>query len=420
MVAASAIVVTTGCDDWLTVKNPTVIDAGTVDPVEDAPTFARSAMNNLFDAFDDAIVYGAWFSGEAWEGDSFPTRTDVGRRNIDYSETTGTTNSSVNGDVYAPLARAIATGERVQELLADASDVSSNINIARSAFASGYGIQLEAELFCQVVISSGPHNLGAPLTSQQGAAEAEKRFRKVIEVGTANGTTEGKNLAMAAQVGLARALLFQGKNGEAATEAAKVPADFKFEAPKLDDASYRAALGNTVYSFTLARPALVVPPYYRDLKDSRVTSELGPSPAWPLKAQDNFLDFYRQTKYKNWDADIRLASGLEARYIAAEAMLKAGDPGEALALIAERKAAGGADAAAGPGGSTLKQLLDQKARDFYLEGTHMGDWRRNPDDTPYVPASGTDYYNTSEGGKFGTQTCMPMPSAEVLNNDNFK
>src|SRR5690606_16172275 len=100
------------CDSLMEVDNPTVIDASTVDPVQDAPTFAQSALNNLWDAFDDAIIYGGWFSGEIWEGDSFPTRTDIGRRNIDFAEGTGTTNGTVDDEVYAPLARAIATGER--------------------------------------------------------------------------------------------------------------------------------------------------------------------------------------------------------------------------------------------------------------------------------------------------------------------
>lgn len=62
-VAASILVTAAGCDSFLEVKNPTVIDASTVDPLADAPTFALSALNNLFNAFDNFIVYGAWFSG---------------------------------------------------------------------------------------------------------------------------------------------------------------------------------------------------------------------------------------------------------------------------------------------------------------------------------------------------------------------
>jgi hypothetical protein len=422
--AASILVTAAGCDSYLEVKNPTVIDASTVDPVADAPTFSLSALNNLFNAFDDFIVYGAWFSGEAWEGDTFPTRTDIARRTIDFVEGVETTNSTVPGDIYNPLARAISTGENVQVLLADLPDATSNINLVRATYASATGILFESELFCQTVISSSLTNLGVPLTSVEGAAAAEERFKRVITQGTAVNTPEALMLANAARVGLARALLFQGKNAEAVAAAGEVPASFEFLAPKVDDPSNRGALGNTVYSFTLSRQSLVVPPYYRALNDPRVTSNLTITASGPAKAQDNFFDFHRQTKYTGWGDDIRLASGLEARYLAAEAQLNLGNPAPALALIADRRAVGGA-AACGDDivfvttRGTMTDLLDQKARDFFLEGTKMGDWRRNPLAAPYVPPAGSPYYNTSEGGVFGGQTCMPLPDDEILNNPNF-
>ena len=206
-----------------TVDNPTVIDAGTVDPAEDAPTFAQSALNNLFDAFDDAIVYGAWFSGEAWEGDSFPTRTDIGRRNIDFVEGTGSTNGTLDTDIYSPLARAIATGERVQDLLAEESGPAADLNVARAAFASGYATLLEAELFCTVVISSGQDDLGDPLTSEQGAAEAATRFQRVIDLTAGQSSADAALLGTAARVGLARARLLQGDYAGAIAAAGQVP-----------------------------------------------------------------------------------------------------------------------------------------------------------------------------------------------------
>ncbi|MQA92318.1 MAG: hypothetical protein GEU90_19170 [Gemmatimonas sp.] len=414
--ALSATIGVTGCDNWMDVLNPELIDATTIDPVQDAPTFAQSAMNNLFDAFDDAIVYGGWFSGEIWEGDTFPTRTDIGRRNIDAGPD-GSLNVTLNDDIYEPLAIAIATGEQIQELLAEVEDAASNINMARGIFASGYGILFEAEHFCTVVISTSLDNLGSPLTPLEGAAEAAERFRSAIQVAGASTDEIGPDLVNASRVGLARALLFRGEYAEAAAVAAEVPADFEFIAPKVDDLSNRAALGNTVFAFTLDRQVIVVPPYYRDLNDDRITSVLEQTAEFPLKTQDSFLDFYRQTKHTEWNASIRLASGLEARYIAAEAELKAGNPAVAAALIAERATAGGDDSVFNPSGDTLTDLLDQKARDFYLEGVHMGDWQRNPD-APYVPASGTPYYDET-GGVFGTQTCMPLPDDEVLNNPSF-
>ena len=414
--AASLALVATACDDFLSVDNPTVIEASTIDPVADAPTFANSALNNFYVAADNVAVYQAWFTGEAWVGDTFPTRNDIAKRQIDF------TNGTASGEVFTPLARAIATGERTLELLADATPgAATSLNVARAAFASGYGIQFMAETFCQVVISNGleKEDLGSPITPVAGAAEAAIRFRRVIEAAQQASGAEATRLLNAARVGLARAELFQGNYAAAIAAAQLVPKDFEYIIPRVDDPSNRGSLGNTVFAFSRDRPSLVVPPYIRALNDPRIESVLGGG-GFPTKTQGNDLDFYRQQKYLDYGADIRLASGLEARYIIAEAQLKQNNPAAALALIAERSIPGTADGddfASDPN-STLTELLDQRARDFYLEAQHMGTWLRNPGATPYVYKAGTAYY-AEAGSTVGNQTCFPVPSAEVLNNPNF-
>ena len=93
----------------------------------------------------------------------------------------------------------------------------------------------------------------------------------------------------------------------------------------------------------------------------------------------------------------------------------------AVALIAERAAAGSAvdgDDFADTPDDVLTELLDQRARDFYLEGQHMGTWLRNGYETPYVYRPGTAYY-AEAGSTVGTQTCLVVPDDEVLNNPNF-
>jgi len=401
------------CDDFLDVPDPTVIDAGTIDPVNDLPTFAVSALQDLFTALDDIIVYSAWFSGEAWVGDTFPTRNDIGRRVVEY------TNGTLTTEIYEPISFAISTNERVLELMAE-NNVDNDEVATMANLGSGWAILLEAENFCQVVVSSGLHNLGSAMTPAEGMATAIARFDAAIAAGTAGGFDE---MVQAAWVGKARAHLFRGENAEAIAAAANVDADFEYEVPKVDDPSNRGRLGNTVWSFTLARSALVVPPYYRALNDDRVAFEL-----WldandnPVKSQGNDFDFYAQDVYPGWGASLILASGLEARYIAAEAALKDGDPAPAIALIAEREdptSETGDDIDFVADTGTLVQLLDQKARDLFLRGTHLGDWRRNPDSTPYVPPAGSEYYATQFGAAFGNVTCLPIPRSEVDNNPNF-
>lgn len=415
--AASLALVATACDDFLTVRNPTVIEASTIDPVADAATFANSALNNFYVAADNVAVYQAWFTGEAWVGDTFPTRNDIAKRQIDFA------NGTLSGEVFNPLARAVATGERTLDLLAGATPgAATSLNIARAAFASGYGIQYMAETFCQVVISKGLEeaDLGAPITPAAGAAEAATRFQRVIDAAGQAGTgAEATRLLNAARVGLARARLFQGDYAGAIAAAQLVPAAFVYNIPRVDDPSNRGSLGNTVFAFSRDRASLVVPPYIRALNDPRTASTLGGT-GFPVKSQGNDLDFYRQVKYGDYGADMRLASGLEARYIIAEAELKRNNPAPALALIAERNVAGTADGddfASDPN-SVLTELLDQRARDFYLEAQHMGTWLRNGDATPYVYRAGSAYY-AEPNVNVGTQTCMPVPQVEVDNNPNF-
>jgi hypothetical protein len=62
--------------------------------------------------------------------------------------------------------------------------------------------------------------------------------------------------------------------------------------------------------------------------------------------------------------------------------------------------------------------MDQRAREFWLEMKHLGDWQRNPTATPYVGAAGTPYYKPAQGA-FGSATCFPIPISEITANPNF-
>lgn len=403
-----------GCENFLEVENPTVIDAGTIDPTEDATTFALSAQTNLFDAFDNLAVYGAWFTGEAYVGETVLQRNEIARR------LTVDNNTILASDVYRPLALAIASNERLLELLGSEPEADARVSVARAAMSAGFAIEMMAETFCQGVISSGLHNLGAPLTPAQTAERAVARFQQAIELGTAAGA-EAAPIVNAARVGLARAYLQLGSYALAAQTAEQVPAGFVFNVARAADASAQDRLGNTVFYYTLTRPSLVVPPAYRALNDPRVPSALAMVNGQPAKTFGNGLDFHRQTKYTGFATPMRLASGLHARYIVAEAKLKLDDPAAAQALVAERRAAGSAASAPTTGltgDPLLVELLDQKARDFYLEATLLGDWQRNPTATPFVIPAGSEWYVPGNGA-VGSQTCLPIPAEEKLNNPNF-
>lgn len=406
VLAASLALQLAACEGAMEVRNPNIVVADEVDPEQDAATFARSAFQNLATAYGGIVVYTAWFTNEARVGDTFPTRNEYGRRLIDNR------NGTHNSEVWAPLALAMESSEGVLDILEGKSDV----NVARAALTAGYSALLMAEAFCQGAIRvDRSAEYAQPQSKDQMLDHAIKRFLAAISAGDAAGGAEGTSLANAARVGLARAYLFKGDNANAVSAANQVPDDFNFNLNYVDDASARGRLSNNVHIFSNARESLVVGPEWRQIADDgdeRIKYIDG-----ERMAQDGVHNFYIQQKYPNYAAPIRLASGLEARYIAAEA---SGDVTEQLALINERRAEFGQAPYAGPNdaNSVLTELLFQKGLDFWLEAKRMGDWRRNPDNVKFIIKPSDEYYKP-DVGPMGSDTCFPLPAAETDHNPNF-
>src|SRR5574342_2947 len=100
---AAGVLVLGGCTDWLSVKNPTVIDNDALDPVADAALLAKSAQQNFASAYGHLIVYSSWFTGETDVSETFPTRNGFRRRQVAIQ------NASLSGDVWQPLSQAVAS-----------------------------------------------------------------------------------------------------------------------------------------------------------------------------------------------------------------------------------------------------------------------------------------------------------------------
>jgi starch-binding outer membrane protein, SusD/RagB family len=407
--AAGAVFVlgATACgDDFVTVTNPNVIDAATVDPTASGALLAFSAQQNFVDMFGVLAMYGGWFSGEANVSDTFPTRNEFGIRNIT------DLNGSLNGDVWAPLSRAIASAKTVLDL--ELPNPTSNLSLARAATFRGFAMLQMASDFCTGTFSSGPElNTNAMLDS------ASFWFTRAIEVGRANATADGVALANASLVGRARAKLQRGDNAGAAADANAVPAGFTFNLRYTDDLANRNRLSNDLWIFSFTRGSISVAPWYRQ-NDPRVTYRVpGGSPPPSAVGQDDVPGgFHQQTKFPGFDSPMRLASKLEADYIAAEA---SANVEQQLALIAARRAANGRPAYSGPtdAASVKTELFNQRALEFYLEGKRVADFRRSPTSVaPTVTAAGQPYFKPGYGNT-GTDTCYPIPRTERDNNPNM-
>jgi hypothetical protein len=388
--------------DFLKVTNPNVIDASTVDPASGATALALSAQQNFATAIGWLAMYGAWFTGEANVSDTFPTRNEFGFRTV------ADLNGSLNGDVWAPMQLAAASAKQVLDLTLP--NATSNINLARAATFRGFAVLQLATDFCSATLSSGPE-----LTTAQLLDTAQAWFTRGIEVGRTNATADGIALANAALVGRARARLQKGDNAGAATDAAAVPAGFEFNLRYTDDQANRTRLSNRLWQFSFDRGSISVAPWYRQ-NDPRVPFRL-PAQA-TAQGQDAVPGgFHQQTKFPTYASPIRLASKLEADYIAAEA----GSTDAQLALIAARRAAVGLAAYAGAtdAASVRTELFNQRAMEFYLEGRRLADFRRAPTAVVSITPAGAPFFKPGYPNT-GTQTCYPIPRAERDNNPNMK
>jgi len=401
----AALLSITGCtDSFFTITDPDELQASAIDPEADGPALARSAFQNLADAYGNVALYVAWWAYEARVGDTFPTRNEFGRRFID------DTNGTLNTEGWSPLVLAASTGEQSVGILQEVG----GLPLAIAAFTEGYALVLMAETFCEGTVAADPSTPGPRMSTQELLDLAVERLTTANTQGKASGTDEGDQLATAAMVGIARAQLQAGNKSAAAAAAAQVPADFEFDLKYVDDAANRGRLGNNLWNFTTARTSLVVPPEYiamADAGDPRISYE----DAGKL-AQDSELEFIKQQKFTGYGSPIRLASGLEARYIAAEA---SGSMTDQLALINERRAVGNqGDFSSSDPAAVFSELMEQRVRDFWLEGKKMGDYRRNGDAVPYFLPDNSEYYKSGVGN-VGTQKCWPVPDVEKRTNPNF-
>jgi hypothetical protein len=405
LASAALVAGLAGCSDYLTVKDPTVIEVETLDPVADAPVLANSAVQNLAAAYGWLIMYTSWMAGETDVAETFPTRNEFGLRAVDPS------NGSLSADVWFPLSQTVASSYLMLEKELPTPD--TNTNYQKVHFSLAWSFLFMAEAFCQGTVRSGP-----PLTTAAMLDSAIVHFTAAQNIGVAAATIESNSMANAALVGRARAKLQKGDKPGALADANAVPAAFNYNLAYFDDLSFRDRLGNRLWQFVANRGSMAIAPAWR-VTDPRVPQRVAPSNLLPQDANytvDRGLPYVIQNKYPGFATPIRLASKMEADYIAAEACGTATQ----LALIATRRTANGQPAYTGPTdpASALAEFETQRGLEFFLENKRLGDLARNGAAVLFVPVPGSTYFKPGFT-TVGNQTCFPLPITETDNNPNF-
>src|SRR3954469_7554043 len=142
--------VTTGCDKFVTVKNPNNLETDAVDPDRDASLLSQSVFNRFVtgtgtsSSLEYSYVLGAWFTNHARVGDTFPTRNAVGQRNIpDQSNETDAIWNSIGANI-----------QFARTTIASITPAGPTLDLARAWWVSGFSILEMTDNFCEGTIAA--------------------------------------------------------------------------------------------------------------------------------------------------------------------------------------------------------------------------------------------------------------------------
>jgi hypothetical protein len=434
MIKAGAIVLAcfgaAACSEFLTAENPGAVEEADVNN----PVYINLIANGPIFAYQFSHSENTYWNGqlsdELFNRAVFVEEGQIDRREM-YSDMT-----YINAFMYAPAQRARYSGEdaarRLKEILGDTA--TRDIRVARSLAYAGYGYIDLAEMMCSV-----PIDLGAPKQPEEAFADAISRFQEAITIATAYKAYQQsltpqvpanilaadsvKNFAL---VGAARAALNRNDKATAISFAQQVPADFNFWAYYTDNTTgqrnrtyERLTLGSNAYLLNTPFAAMTTDPRIPRIAG---TTGRGGTPLSP----PSYSTFSNTLAGANFAAlmSVKLASGLEARYIIAEAQ---GPTAATLAFVNERRAAGLQAPVTLAGDALMAELRDQRSRDFYLDNHRLGDLRRykkyyNVDLFPKGPYPGStsgQIYSEAANTLTTASDCWPLPTNEINGNPNI-
>jgi hypothetical protein len=422
---ALAVGAATGCENFLTADNPGAVEAEDLNNPAYAGLIGAGPVFGFQDANDDVVYWNGQLADELHNRAVFAEEGQIDRREL-FSDMT-----YINAFLYAPMQRARFLSEdavrRLTVILGDT--VGRDLRVARALAYGGYTYITLGEMMCTT-----PIDRSVPKTWDQMMDAAILKFDSAVVIATAAktylqtltpvttaitaaiaGTDSVRNFAL---VGAARASLDKNDKAKALTYAQQVPATFDFRAYYSNNTT--AQSNRTWDRLTNGKNAnLLNTPFAAMAGDPRVP-RIGGTTAnagTPL-SPSSYSTFNNTVAGADFAAtsSMRIASGLEARYIIAEAN---GPTAATLAFVNERRAAGLQAPTAATGDALMAELRDHRSRDFYLDGHRLGDLRRYKrfyqidlfPKGPYPGSTSGAIYNESID-------CWPLPTSEINDNPN--
>jgi hypothetical protein len=427
LVLTGALLAGGGCQGILDVQRPTAI---TPEEVARDTTLLAAIAQGAIEPFRTEYAWiahvGAGQTDEALLGHGWSPWNEYDDRTV----TPG--GGAYDGISYPFLQQArqntLGTVERLKALLGERA--ATNASYARANAYAGYSSLLIADHLCQIPIN------GVKKTPDEVRQIAIALFKEAATVGAAASASDVVNLA---NVGTARAYLGMGDRNNAIVFAKKVPADFRANVGYVSDPDFGHWTIYNIYNRVsgLRSPSEFTLGYadesYGTMNDLRVPFEKDSArKMFDSRPHDRFAHLpYLPSSFTGWtpggknmmteNAGVRFSSGLEARYIIAEASLNGGaggmTAGEVRTLIDERRAVGGLTLFTGSDAGLFDELIQQRKMDFMLAGFRMPDLLRykrfyGKDLWPKGKMEG--WLNGDYTQMYGTTECWPIGASERM------
>lgn len=400
------------CRDITTLEqtNPGQLGPGVFSPVN-ADLIVNSSRADFECAYNQYIVASGTFVDELANAISQVLNFDLDRRTITPASPVGTStcNAQQYAGAYTPLSVARASNDVAVSHLegwTDAQVPDRDHLIARASTYAGYSLVLLGEGMCSAALDLGPE-----MTPAQLFAAAVVRFDTAVAAATRASDDETLHLAL---LGRARTKLDLGNSAEAAADAEMIPPGFEVD---IDHDATATRRQNLVYIQTLQRAFASV--------DTAIQNRYAMAPPDPriavantgLLGSDGATVIWSALKDAKATSPQALAKYSEAQLIIAENDVNTGDLTGAVGIINALRTAAGQptfDPPSVTASVVMAEIVEQRRREFFLEGHRLGDIRRLS--LPLSPATGAPYVS---GGTYSDQSCFPLPNVERINNPNL-
>ena len=424
-VACAVIALLTACspDDILKVTDPDIIDPSSVSDAAGASSLRVGALarfNAATSGGESMFLYSGLLADEFRSSDTFSQRDETDQRRVQ------TSNANINTALRGVHQARVAALQAAQGL-AEFSPTRKG-ELAEMFFVQAFTETMLAEHFCSGIPLSTPGVFGEPLTTVQVLERAVAHADSALAVAATDTVALARSIANAAAIIKGRALLGLGQYAAAGAAVASVPLTYQYVNEQSQSSRDNGiwSLVNNARRYTVVDREGGNGINFISAADPRLVVDTG-----VVKGGfDASTTLFRQRLFPTRETPFAVATGVEAKLIVAEALIKAGNGAAALDTLNKIRAGvvkleNTANAPVLPAltlqvgeAAQIDQLMRERAFWLYASGHRLGDLRRLVRQYGRGPETVFPTGAFHKGGTYGPDVNFPITQAEE-NNPKF-